>query len=680
MAKKSASGLDTQSAGRSTGLSGAPLPTTSRSAGFWWMGLLLAFLGTALAFFAADRQAAADAQFARTLQGVRLFQAQVTQYAGGVRQAVSAPGQITSTDLGTLRSAQASASQTIGALQAGGTLDGIGSLAPLGAPASAGNAALAVFNQATAPFQAALPDLDALATATEAYTDTHGKVMTLLATARQSPRLAQGTWGTALATVSQDLSAALTPSATTLPLVQRRAQDLQRFRDLAAADPAMSAGDRIQLANAASQAAVLMQQAQVQAAGLAKVAPLNQQVLVVAQAQDALRQALGQLVGAAVRATPLPTWRTLSWVGLALVVAGLLWAWLATQSIATQAAMTNRETARSRSYAEALERLSRELRKILTLETANRKITLSPDSPAFGLASGINQVLASREDGLDLVERQAGVLARVQNDIEGMFQATQERQVQVDRQVASSHLGVGHFSGAVDLVVDSLGQTRQAITAAVEQSSRILGLSQDAVWKLDAVRENTQGSGKRLKRLAESAQAISETSESVLDVGRQAKVLALNIAVEAASRGDDGRVFAGLAKELERLAAGVDTAVRDIHFQVDAIMEDSRDAIGSMERGVSDIVDCAKVSNDGSASARDLMDKMRALESGLGQTATDLSAAASGIRGEQDQMAESVAGVSEMAKLLASARERAQVLRAAVSEFRGWLSPLGRDA
>jgi ABC-type transporter Mla subunit MlaD len=327
----------------------------------------------------------------------------------------------------------------------------------------------------------------------------------------------------------------------------------------------------------------------------------------------------------------------------------------------------------------ANEKLSTRLRRILSLESRDSQLKEAPDSPNFVLASTINKLLDQRNAAASVMEDQGQALIQSLHEMDGLLSAMSSTQGEADRIVASSHINTGHFSALVSEFSDQLARLRQPMATGLDQVSRLSGLTQGALWKLDAVRETTQDASKRIKRLGESAQAVSSSSDSVRGIASQAKVLALNLAVEAAQRGEDGRVFADVAKELESLARDLDGAVGDIDFQSNAIQDDSRQTVEVMEQGVANVVECARLSGDATTAAKGLLAHVQDIDQSQLEISSGLSAAAQGVLSEQGSLAQALAGIRSQAERLEAMRERAATPRSAVQAFRAWLGQLGRD-
>ncbi|HBZ95099.1 MAG TPA: chemotaxis protein, partial [Pseudomonas sp.] len=78
----------------------------------------------------------------------------------------------------------------------------------------------------------------------------------------------------------------------------------------------------------------------------------------------------------------------------------------------------------------------------------------------------------------------------------------------------------------------------------------------------------------------------------------QTNTLALNAAVQAATAGDAGRGFAGVADEVQRRAEHSSAATKQIEALVKTIQTDTNGAVSSMEQTTSEVVRGARLAQD----------------------------------------------------------------------------------
>lgn len=671
-------------------------PKEGASSLILWSVLLL--LGGVCVAVAGHQQRSASVEAAQRVQAALYYQSQVQRFVSDTLAAGAGQGDAAGATQ-EIPQVRDRARQALSSLQQGGRIPALGlELSPL--PASSVPAArtaqtsLTGFDQAASPILASTDTLSALGQAVAAFDASALDFSQQATRAQKAPRLSSGPWGTAVSQVVKDLTATngpltsttlLGPSVTAndprIALVRQRAADVVRLAQAAGSEASLSSGDRDALAAMARAANAMVSGMDAVLRQRIAAAPAVAAVVPAAAASSAVFDAADNLVEATRRVSDDggQQWMWVGLVGWGLALLSLIMLLRQCWQAVERQYQLMLDGRLGQSVLHANDRLSNRLRRILSLETRDDHLKEAPESPNFALASIINKVLDQRLSAANLMEEQGQLLTRINHESEALITQMIATQNETDRIVASSHINTGHFSALVMDASESLDALRQDMAMALDQVSRLSGQTQGALWKLDAVRETTQDASKRIKRLGESAQSVSSSSDSVRDIASQAKVLALNVAVEAAQRGEEGRIFSDVAKELESLARDLDTAVGEINFQSSTIQDDSRQTVEVMEQGVANIVECAKMAGDATAASKTLLNHVQELDQKRADISAGLGEAARGVLSEQESLANALAGVRAQSERLAALRDRSSAPKGVIQAFRTWLGQLGRD-
>jgi PAS domain S-box-containing protein len=143
----------------------------------------------------------------------------------------------------------------------------------------------------------------------------------------------------------------------------------------------------------------------------------------------------------------------------------------------------------------------------------------------------------------------------------------------------------------------------------------------DTIGAMERIRNNTQETSRRIKRLGEMSQEIGEAVSLIEEISDRTTVLALNASIQAAAAGDAGRGFAVVAEEVQRLAERATGATRQIEDLVRSIRAETNEAVVGMEDATREVV-------DGSALAHQAGDRMAELNGLIGELANVVQSAA----------------------------------------------------
>lgn len=229
-------------------------------------------------------------------------------------------------------------------------------------------------------------------------------------------------------------------------------------------------------------------------------------------------------------------------------------------------------------------------------------------------------------------------------------------------------------------------ETVQSMSASMEEMSGEALLSADAaknsvevaksgakavretILGMGSMRDQIQETSKRIKRLGESSQQISDIVELIDDIAEQTNILALNAAIQAAMAGEAGRGFAVVADEVQRLAERSADATKQINSLVKNIQADTNEAVISMEHATQGVVDGTRLAD----AAGQALNEIETVSEGLSGLIARMAVAS-------HKQSESATGVSgEMMFIRDVTRNTAQNAKH-TAESIGKLTSLARD-
>ncbi len=166
----------------------------------------------------------------------------------------------------------------------------------------------------------------------------------------------------------------------------------------------------------------------------------------------------------------------------------------------------------------------------------------------------------------------------------------------------------------------------------------------------DVVRESADSIGK----LAKSADQIGEIISVIDDIADQTNLLALNAAIEAARAGEQGRGFAVVADEVRKLAERTGKATGEITSMIKGIQEETTEAVGSMETGITEVDAGRELADRAGSSLTEIVNLSQSVQDMIAQIAT----AAEEQSSAAEQISKNVENVSSIATESAKGAEQ----------------------
>ncbi len=286
-----------------------------------------------------------------------------------------------------------------------------------------------------------------------------------------------------------------------------------------------------------------------------------------------------------------------------------------------------------------------------------------------------------------MIEELAKVVGRVQATA---VQVTNGTRRILDRSAELAHATeaqVGQISQTTQAVeelatfIQNVAHNARLSAEAAQDALRNANVGQNAVRQsiegMVLIRENVQETSKKIKRLGERSNEISEIIRIIEDIADQTNLLALNAAIQSAMAGEHGRGFAVVADEIRLLAERSTESTKRIETLVKSIQGDTYEAVVAMEDSTQEVVKGSSLADD---AGRALNSIYTAVER-QAQMIEDIARAAN----EQAQVSENVAvamgeisettrqtnvGTQEASMSVSYLAELADQLRASVSTFR----------
>lgn len=234
-------------------------------------------------------------------------------------------------------------------------------------------------------------------------------------------------------------------------------------------------------------------------------------------------------------------------------------------------------------------------------------------------------------------------------------------------QMSDSIENVAANAGKAATISDEAYATVQAGSTAMDQTvESIVGL------------RNTVGdTAKKIKRLGESSQKISQVVSLIEEIALKTNLLAINASVEASRAGEQGQGFTVVAEQVGALAEQSSAATKEIAQIVAGIQAETKEVTEAMEIGTNQVVDTTQLvesTKDKLAQVLSRSQEINELMQSISDATVSQTETSKAVTMLMQQMAELAElrsqSSSEVAQSMQETATVAQTLEAAVAQFK----------
>lgn len=208
----------------------------------------------------------------------------------------------------------------------------------------------------------------------------------------------------------------------------------------------------------------------------------------------------------------------------------------------------------------------------------------------------------------------------------------------------------------------------------VLESSNAMDLTVDSILNL---RTTVGDTAKKMKRLGESSQKISQAVSLIEEIALRTNLLAINASVEASRAGEQGQGFTVVAEQVAALAEQSAAATKEIAQIVAAIQVETQELTEAMETGTTQVVDTTRMVESTKQSLGVVLNKsqeinqlMRSIAQAT-ESQTDTSQSVTKLMQQIAQLSEaSSLSSKQVAESMVATAEVAQKLESSVAKFK----------
>lgn len=227
----------------------------------------------------------------------------------------------------------------------------------------------------------------------------------------------------------------------------------------------------------------------------------------------------------------------------------------------------------------------------LTVEAAVTPDMTGAIADAFNfMIVQLREIISNVQEATDHVTSAAG---QIKSSTEQLSAGSEEQASQIGDKTAA----IAEMTNSIQQVAENAILSATVAQQALGNAQTGAVAVQDTIMGMNRIRIQVQETAKRIKRLGERSQEITEIVQLIRGIAKRTSILALNASLEAAAAGEAGRGFAVVAEDVKRLAERSTNAIYQIEELVRAIQNETNEAVTAMEEGTREVVEGSKLAD-----------------------------------------------------------------------------------
>jgi methyl-accepting chemotaxis protein len=207
------------------------------------------------------------------------------------------------------------------------------------------------------------------------------------------------------------------------------------------------------------------------------------------------------------------------------------------------------------------------------------------------VADLFNAVIDSLRDIAIDVKQGTGQVATSLGSNERDIRQLSEQAITEAAEIRGTFNSVEQMTDSIQTVATNANQASTIAKEAYVVAQEGTDAMAQTVTSILSLRTTVGESAKKMKRLGESSQKISQVVTLIEEIALKTNLLAINASVEASRAGEQGRGFTVVAEQVGALAEQSAVATREIAQIVAAIQAETQDVAQVMELGTAQVVD-----------------------------------------------------------------------------------------
>lgn len=211
------------------------------------------------------------------------------------------------------------------------------------------------------------------------------------------------------------------------------------------------------------------------------------------------------------------------------------------------------------------------------------------------VADLFNAIIDSLKDIAVQVKESSTQVSSSLGKNEKSIQLLAEQAIQEAEETRKTLGSIEQMSHSIEEVTANANQAAILADDAYQETKEGTNAMDETVNSILSLRMTVGETAKKMKRLGESSQKISQVVSLIEEIALKTNLLAINASVEASRAGEQGQGFTVVAEQVGALAEQSSAATKEIAKIVAAIQAETQEVTQAMEVGTAQVVDTTRL-------------------------------------------------------------------------------------
>ena len=212
----------------------------------------------------------------------------------------------------------------------------------------------------------------------------------------------------------------------------------------------------------------------------------------------------------------------------------------------------------------------------------NKEITINHHDELGQITAAINNMLQTFKNSFVTVSEATEKITSSAKEVDDISDISKEAVLSQNKATESVAAAINQLDVSATEIENNAAKALEMSVASNERAATGQQVANKAISGINQLNEDIAGNVEMIADLVDKANDVGMVLDVITSIAEQTNLLALNAAIEAARAGEQGRGFSVVAEEVRSLAIRTQDAIEQIQTTIQALQQNSKQAVNSM--------------------------------------------------------------------------------------------------